>query len=341
MIDTLRLNASIWDGLVARRERLPHALLLTGQRGIGKLELARAFVAGLLCEQPRTDGIACGSCLACGWHAQGNHPDFRFLQPEAMNETEAEGEEGKKKASRQITIDQVRGLDEFLNVGTHRAGLRIVLVAPAEAMNRSTANSLLKSLEEPPPSTLFLLVSNEPMRLLPTIRSRCQVVPVPLPDKADALAALAADGVADAADWLALAGGAPILAGQMATSRQGNWTAEFVRHLSAGMRFDALAAASAIDKLVRDSKGGVSLRQIVEGAQKWAVDLLLARNQLPVRYYVRQTATIGAIAQNVPETRLLRFHRRLLECRREVEQPLNARLFLEEFFLNYRALFLN
>ncbi|MGE5386545.1 MAG: DNA polymerase III subunit delta' [Betaproteobacteria bacterium] len=341
MIDFQRLHAPVWNSLQARRARLPHALLLTGQRGLGKLDLARAFVAGLLCERPRTDGLACGACLACGWQAQGNHPDFRLLQPDAAGEAEAEAEEGKKKASQQITIDQVRALDEFLNVGTHRAGLRIVLVAPAEAMNRATANALLKSLEEPPPSTLFLLVSNEPMRLLPTIRSRCQVLAVPLPETEAALSALRGEGISDPEQWLALAGGAPMLAAQLAQAGQGAWLEELVRQLSSGAKLDALTAASAVDKLLRDSKGRLNLRQVVEWSQKWAVDLALARNDLPVRYFVRQNATIGRIVKDIPETRLLRFHRRLLECRREVEQPLNARLFLEEFFFNYRALFVH
>lgn len=179
-MNVIELHKKVWSGLQARRERLPHSLLLVGQKGLGKFELARRFAASLLCESPQMDGLACGKCLACNWFEQGNHPDFRLLQPDALAE-DVEVEEGKKKPSQQITIDQVRALDDFFNVGTHRGGLRIVIVNPTEAMNRSTANSLLKTLEEPSAGTLFLLVSSEPMRLLPTIRSRCQVVPVPVP----------------------------------------------------------------------------------------------------------------------------------------------------------------
>ena len=341
-MNIIELHESIWRKLQARRERLPHALLLIGQRGLGKLALAQAFAAGLLCESPASDGSACGKCLACGWHSQGNHPDFRMLQPDALAEAEAEGDESKetkKKASQQITIDQVRGLDDFLTVGTHRAGLRIVIVYPAEAMNRSTANALLKTLEEPAPGTLFLLVSNEPLRLLPTIRSRCQAVPIGQPPAARVTAMLQESGIKEPERWLALAGGAPVLAVELAQSGQGGWLEQLVGRLAVGGRGDALASAAEVDKLLRDSKGKVGLRQVVEWAQKWVVDLVLAREHLPVRYFARHQATISALVETVPAEKLIRFHRHLLGVRRQVEQPLNARLFLEELFLDYRALF--
>jgi len=341
-MNIIELHDSVWKRLQARRDRLPHALLLIGQRGLGKFQLARAFAAGLLCEQSTADGRACGQCLACGWHSQGNHPDFRLLQPEALVDSEGEGDDakdGKKKASQQITIDQVRGLDEFLGIGTHRAGLRIVIVYPAEAMNRSTANALLKTLEEPAPDTLFLLVSNEPLRLLPTIRSRCQAVPVGLPPTERVLAMLVDAGVSDPAHWLALAGGAPILATELAQSGQGGWLEQLVGRLAAGGKGDALASAADVDKLLRDSKGKVGLRQVVEWTQKWVVDLVLARQRLPVRYFARHQATISALVEMAAVEKLLRFHRHLLQVRRQVEQPLNARLFLEELFLDYRVLF--
>jgi len=148
-MNIIELHSEAWTQLGARRAQLPHALLISGQRGVGKSELAWAFAESLLCETPTATAQACGSCAACGWLALGNHPDFRLLQPDAMAAEEGESPDGsgKKKPSQQITIDQVRALDEFLHVGTHRDGARVILVNPAEAMNRSTANSLLKSLE--------------------------------------------------------------------------------------------------------------------------------------------------------------------------------------------------
>lgn len=337
-MNVIDLHEKVWEALNARRERLPHALLLVGQRGLGKYELARAFAASLLCEKPSAQGLACGACLACNWYAQGNHPDFRLLQPEALSE-EIEAEEGKKKASQQITIDQVRGLDEFLTVGTHRAGLRIILVNPAEAMNRSTANALLKTLEEPAPSTLFLLVSSEPLRLLPTIRSRCQVVPVAVPRLEISERVLADAGLPDAGRWLALAGGSPGLALEISASGQGAWLETLVTRLAQGSHLDALGTAAEFDRIIKDSKGKLTLKSLLEALQKWLLDLSLARHALPIRYFLPQQTTIGGLAAIIPALRLIHFYRNTIKLRQEAEQPLNARLFLEGVFFDYRALF--
>lgn len=341
-MNTIELNKEAWKALGSRRRELPHALLLSGQRGVGKFDLARRFADSLLCENPAPSDEACGQCLACGWLAQGNHPDFRLLQPDALGEEEAEGEEGssgKKKASQQITIDQVRALDDFLHVGTHRQGVRVVLIHPAEAMNRSTANSLLKSLEEPIRSTLFLLVSNEVDRLLPTIRSRCQAIPVARPAPAVAAEFLRQAGIDDAARWLALAGGSPLLAVELAKAGERTLIDALVGQLERGQRIDPLAAAAAIDKIVKAEKGVTPLKRVVEWWQKWLLDLSLAVEQLPPRYFVAHDKTLRQLAASADGGKLLALHRKALQYKAQSEQPLNSRLFFEEFFLNYAALF--
>lgn len=337
-MDVVRLHAATWSALQARRVQLPHALLFLGQRGLGKAELARAFAASLLCEQSTPDGAACGQCLACGWFAEGNHPDFRLLQPEVLNDT-VDGEEGKKKASQQITIDQVRELDDFLNVGTHRAGLRVILIHPAEAMNRNTANALLKSLEEPAPGTVFLLVSSEPLRLLPTLRSRCQAVPISVPPMDVAADNLRQAGLKTPERWLALAGGAPFLALEWANQPQHSWLDSLLRALSAGGKVDALRAAAELDKEIKDSKGQLALKAIVQIWQKWLVDLNLAHQGLETRYFLAESGTLRTLADMIPTVRLMHAYRDGLAHRRAAEQPLNPRLFLENLFLEYRALF--
>jgi DNA polymerase III subunit delta' len=340
-MNILELHKNIWDQLGERRARLPHALLLTGLRGIGKFDLARAFADSLLCENPGPTFVACGACLACGWLAQGNHPDFRLIQPDALAEEEGDGAEsgGKKKPSQQITIDQIRALDDFLHVGTHRHGVRVVLVHPAEAMNRSTANSLLKSLEEPVPGTLFILVSNEPQRLLPTIRSRCQQVPVPVPERVRSEAWLAQAGVKNASRWLALAGGAPLLAVELGSGDEQSLLEALVDALGKGGRQDPLAAAAAIDRVVKAEKRPAPLKRVVEWAQKWLIDLVLASEGQCPRYFLEQESVVRNLAGSSSPARLLAFSRKAIQYRMQCEQPLNSRLFLEDFFLNYVALF--
>ncbi len=94
---------------------------------------------------------ACGECEACRWFAGGNHPDFRHIAPAADADEENEGrEKSKKRASGTIKIDQIRELESFIAVGSHRHGRRVVLLTEADAMNGAAANSLLKILEEPP-----------------------------------------------------------------------------------------------------------------------------------------------------------------------------------------------
>src|SRR5476651_1859012 len=185
MISELQKKA--WDQLTSKLDRLPHALLFHGAPGVGKLALAERFAQLLLCEKRGQGTSPCGACEGCRWFLAGNHPDARFLEPETLARQTAVAEEGdeekprsSKQPSSEIKIEQVRALAGFVNVGSHRGGRRVAIVHPAEDMNTNAANALLKSLEEPPPGAMFLLVSHRPARLLPTIRSRCVPVPVPL-----------------------------------------------------------------------------------------------------------------------------------------------------------------
>lgn len=353
-MDIHALHSEVWTSLNSLRSRLPHALLIAGRPGIGKFDLAMYFAQSLLCEQTGDDFTPCGKCLPCGWFLRKNHPDFRLLQPESEKEhdraptTEAapladEGASdksaGKKKPSRQITIDQSRALDDFLHVGAHRHGARVILVHPAEAMNRATANSLLKSLEEPSEGTLFLLVSSELARLLPTIRSRCQFVPVALPETKKCEEWLRQSGFGkDAKNWLALAGGSPFLAAQLLKGEQGLLEALLVELLKK-TKFDPLGAAASLDRAVKADKRRNALKRAIELMQKWLFDLCLACEELPPHYFLAHAEVLRHCAAASSVENILAFNRKSLEYRLFCEQPVNSRLFLEEVFLNYAALF--
>ncbi|GAA5128661.1 DNA polymerase III subunit delta' [Alloalcanivorax gelatiniphagus] len=178
--------------------RLPHALLFAGAAGIGKFRLAQALAQALLCERPAA-GLACGECDGCHLSVAGTHPDFQTLAPEPGSNT--------------IKIDQVRRLLEFAGRTAQYGGARVALIAPAEGLNRSAQNALLKTLEEPGEGLVLLLVSDQPSLLLPTIRSRCQQRHLPLPPGDQALAWLTPQtGEREAAALLAAAQGAPLRA---------------------------------------------------------------------------------------------------------------------------------
>jgi DNA polymerase III subunit delta' len=322
-----------WTDLARYRAQLPHAILIRGREGIGAEALGRAFAESLLCESPAEAGHACGRCPGCNWLAQGNHPDFRMLQPESLApEPAADAEDApaparREKKSDQIRIDQVRELQDFLAIGTHRAGLRVVLIHPAEAMNPNTQNALLKSLEEPPPGTVFVLVSGNTERLLPTVRSRCIVLDLPAPERGTALAWLKQQGVAEAEDLLAAAGGAPLAAAglaEVAKPREG-----FLAALR-DPKSDALDLANAAQ--------GIPPPHLVAWMQRWCYDLLSARLGAPVRYHPKYENLIVETSRRTRASDLAGYLRVLAQARSLAQHPLNPRLFFEDLLIRYRAL---
>ena len=207
--ETWRVLASrLLDG------KLSHGLLITGQPGVGKSLFAAAFARLALCRNPR-EGRACGSCHGCAQFDAGSHPDFSRVTFE-----EREGKAGEEDALKlNISVEQVRTLIGDLQLRSHQGGRKLALVEPAEGMSTAAANSLLKTLEEPPADTLLLLVSSAPGRLPATIRSRCQTVALAAPETSQALAWLQARGSRD--DWpvlLAFCGGAPLAALELAAT---------------------------------------------------------------------------------------------------------------------------
>ena len=155
-----------------RQGKLAHALLLCGQANLGKNDFAGALAHLLLCRAPVADA-ACGHCPGCDLLKAGTHPDLRVVQPE--------------ESSRQIKIDQIRDLIDWSGHTAQRNGWKVAIIHPAEAMNNATANALLKRLEEPAGRSLFMLVTHQPSRLLPTIRSRCQRLEFAVPNATEVI----------------------------------------------------------------------------------------------------------------------------------------------------------
>ncbi|HET8899743.1 MAG TPA: DNA polymerase III subunit delta' [Rhodanobacteraceae bacterium] len=193
-----------WQQLRQRLDggRFPHALLIVGEAGLGKRQLAERLATRLLCREP-LNGDACGRCRACQLLAAGSHPDRVRVSFEANRE-------GKLRS--EIVIEQIRQLNARLAMTSQLDGWQVASIDPADAMNNATANALLKTLEEPSADSVLLLVSDRPARLPQTVRSRCQRIELHAPPRAQALAWLQQAGVEQAEAALDAAGGNPGLA---------------------------------------------------------------------------------------------------------------------------------
>ena len=181
-------QAEAWQHIVkqVRNETLPHAYLFSGLEGVGKLDFAKTFAQYLLCEvrinpiqesnknNSKSLGVvdarACGQCKQCKLFQSGTHPDLKIIEPD--------------EGSKILKINMIRGMVDFFNQSSMQGGRKIAIIAPAEALNNNAANALLKTLEEPSDNSNIFLISHSSGRLLPTIRSRCQVLDFNLPSKA-------------------------------------------------------------------------------------------------------------------------------------------------------------
>ncbi|SOD41638.1 DNA polymerase III, delta prime subunit [Nitrosovibrio sp. Nv4] len=338
---------------------LAHAVLLRGRKGLGKFSFATSLAKSRLCVTPSAEGEACRSCLSCRWFEQGSHPDFRLIEPQALSAfstisdapddirddsgadagagsvtrspsdagTESGGAKTGKKPSKQISVAQIRELADFINISSHQNGCKIILIHPAETMNPAAANALLKSLEEPPPRTLFILVSHYAQFLLPTIRSRCRQIPMPAPDPATAIAWLKQQEVKDPEMCLASAGYAPLGALEFNDENYLERHGAFVKQISMPDNFSPIVLAEEMQKS--------DLPTVVNWLQKWCYDLMSFRMTSKIRYHLDRSAAIKSLASGIDPRAMATYLRTLAETQQLASHPLNPRLFLEELLFSY------
>lgn len=207
------------------RQQRGHAILLSGPPGLGQYPLALALARAWLCESPTSTG-ACGVCASCHAIDVRTHPDLFVLMPETLcmelgwpldEKTQDKIDKKEIKASKFIRVDATREAVAFTQFTRSRGDTKVVLIYPAERLNVESANTLLKTLEEPPGAVRFILATEAAHALLPTIRSRCLTHTMLWPSAQQASAWLlsAAEqagaklSAADLAVWLRAAGGRP------------------------------------------------------------------------------------------------------------------------------------
>jgi DNA polymerase-3 subunit delta' len=305
---------------LATAQRVPgHALLLHAAPGQGALHWGIALAQAALCDVPPAAGLACGECASCRLVQARSHPDLRVLMPEAqavaLGWQESPGE--KRRASKQIRIEELRGLSDWAHMSAARGRGKQALIFQAEAMNDHAANALLKTLEEPAPGTRLVLTSAEPARLLPTVRSRCQVVAMPQIAATLALPWLRQQGIADdaqARSLLAATAGQPLAVAQ--------WRS---------LGIDAAAWQCLPAAVLRGDPAAVSgwpLPLIVDALQKLCVDALRLRSGVPATYFAPDADGLGRLAQ-VDVAALNGWWASLLRSARHAEHPWSEPLLVE------------
>lgn len=318
-----------WQHIMQQGAKMPHAMLLRGRSGTGKQSFALDVAKAILCQQASNQQQACNNCQSCSWFAEGTHPDFMLIGPEDSDDAE---EVIKKKITKktQIAVAKIRQLLDYLTLSSHQVnGYRVIVISPADMLNSASANALLKVLEEPPAKTLFLLVSSQPQRLLATITSRCQAIDMPLPSREDALAWLTAQQINNAGNVLDLAGGAPLLALQIA--EEGESSAVLLKNLALGERLDPFACAPLFLTL--------GMERAIETLQKWVFDIQAYKLAQVLRYHVQQINTLQALAKSVNLRLLLGFQDKLQEAKKTANHPLSNEAQLESLLLQYVQLF--
>lgn len=299
--------------------RLPHAVLIHGPAGTGKERFSAALAATLLCTGRGECFEACGHCADCALCRAGSHPDLHWLRPP----------EDKKS----VGVDQVRETCEKLAMTSMRKGFRIAIVQPAQAMTISAQNALLKTLEEPAPRTLLMLVTSRPSRLLPTLRSRCQRLEIACPTAAVARAWLERETGGPVPEGLLdIAGGAPLRALEIAPhfeALDGQMTA-LVEDLLAG-RIEACAAAA--DMM------GEGLPARLDWLESWLALVIRSRTSPTATHLtVKGGPVLQRTAVEVNISIAFRLVDRVREVRRLLEGSAAAQLLVEALLVEASGL---
>lgn len=300
--------------------RMPHALLLHGADGLGKERFATAVAAALLCGRPGPQLSPCGHCADCALSRAGSHPDLHWLR--------------RPEDRKSIGVDAVRDACEQLGMTSLRGGYRVAVVVSADRMTTSAQNAFLKTLEEPAPRTLLILVTARPSRLAATLRSRCQRIEIARPPEAEGLSWLRGEfGSEPSPGLLALAGGAPLKALELAphhAALEAQMSNLFAELLSGRTEVTRAAAAMIGDGL------GARLDWI----ECWLSALLRSRlSQDATRVQIPGGALLQRAAGAVNMSAAFRCVDRLRESRRLLEGSAAPQLLVEALLIELVAAF--
>jgi len=328
-------NQEIWQNLTLEPERSNHALLFCGGTGLGKQDIAFALAHFTLTET---------HSHSAGLFDAGSHPDLHVIMPEDQIGENLLGQYAQRyieahngKPKRTITIEQIRMLSQAMTTYPHISSHRVILILCAETMNRNSENALLKSLEEPPANTLFVVVSDEVSKLAKTIRSRCSLINFKTPDRQRAEQWLSSQGILPSeqiSTHLAMANNHPLQAlalfksdylnslKSVFTDVNGLWT----------QRSEVTQVAKNWQKI-----GGV---RSVDILQKLAIDLLRCRvsEDPETVFFPIQKSWVLSVSEKLSKDRLLDLLDELVYAKRMLATTVDELLVLETLSSKCRSL---
>jgi len=308
------------------QQRIPQALLITGNKGLGKQQLAQQFAVALLCASPQNNGLACGQCSSCLLVNAKTHPDLIQIQPE---------EPGKG-----IGIGQIRSLIIRLTLKPQFETYRVVIVNPADKMNNASANAFLKCLEEPTERTVLILITEKPSVLPATVISRCQKLTIAIPDKETVIDWLDNSPVCkkEQRDVLhgnvCLAQGAPLLA------------LDYVNEQTLSLRNDCFDTWLAIAKqhkspvMIAEDWHKLPGSALIFWMTSWLIDLIKCfyPAQLESLYNPDLQGQLQELSQRLELKGLYKLYDLLLVARQRLDTQLNKQLLFEEILIQWHEL---
>jgi len=297
-------------------QRLPHALLIHEAPGAGGGQLAAWIARLVLCTAAEPP---CGRCGACRSSREEQHPDLTCVRP--------------IEDSQQIRIEQVRALGEELTLTSHQGGYKVALIEPADAMNRFAANALLKTLEEPAPRTLIVLVAQQPSRLPATIMSRCQRITLRAPSRAQSLEWLRATrGEGDWGAVLDVLGEAPLAAACLDPAEVKQLAEETVR----GLQQAADGTADPVGLAERWSRSELALR--LACFENWLTERIRRRLVGHKNPAEERSGAHSRTGDSVLNTQVLfQLLDRVRELKASLATPINRSLALESLLRSLRT----
>ncbi|WP_077531260.1 DNA polymerase III subunit delta' [Vreelandella utahensis] len=307
-----------------REGRFPHALMLLGPAGVGKRQLAVSLASLLLCEAPVNAGegmSACGECKQCRLLGGEGHPDARRLMPTDQ--------------SRYIRIHQVRALGGFVMESPQVARRKVAVIERADQLNLNAANALLKTLEEPPSDTFLLVLQREGQPVLPTIRSRCQILRVEAPGTAEARNWLAERRDEDAAaldQALRWAGGAPLEALRLLEADRPGQRAQCLKALQQALKSE-ITMSEAVKPFL-----AMPLTEALDLLQGWALDLARAGADPEAIADSEAAPMLRFLAGRRHPAELTSLHEAIMEVRRGLDYNVNPELELIGVLERWRQL---